>query len=602
MLDDAKNEYFRGKIADSDSRELFKLIRDNFGQGGQKILPTNCDAQAFMLFFNNKIATLRQAMDTQAVSVSQIDELSSELSLTSWSRVSPEEVRKIINTSPCKSSHMDPIPAWLFRSCLEALLPTVTLIINASLSTAVVPDCFKRAVISPLIKKPALDREVLANYRPVSNLSYLSKCLERVVASQLHRYLDSHPHYDRMQSAYRSHHSTETTLLMIQNDLLMAADSGSQVLLLMLDLSAAFDTIDHAILLHRLECRFGIHHSALQWLRSYLQDRTQTLAVGGSSSDVTSLECGVPQGSVLGPVLFNLYMAPLGDLIASHGISYLCYADDTQMYVTLEDSSSLEQFQLCIRDVRNWMLTNRLKLNDNKTDMILFSSRFKPSCSLPSLHVGDTTVVPSLAVNDLGVTLDCHLTLGAHVQRLCRSATYGLRSIARIRKHLDQPSCERLIHAYVTSKLDYCNSLLFGLPSEKLDLIQRIQNNAARLVTRTRRTEHITPVLINLHWLPVRRRIDYKILLITFSVLHHGVPGYLRSQLHLRSSSRSLRSSSSQTLLVPRTKTKSYGDRAFAACAPRLWNHLPDHIKNSDNIDIFKTKLKTYLFETAYLL
>ena len=163
---------------------------------------------------------------------------------------------------------------------------------------------------------------------------------------------------------------------------------------------------------------------------------------------------------------------------------------------------------------------------------------------------------------------------------------------------MDQTSCERLIHAYVSSKLDYCNSLLFGLPSAKLDIIQRIQNNAARLVTRTRRTEHITPVMFRLHWLPVRQRIDYKILMITLH--HHQVQSYLRSQLHLRSSSRSLRSSSSPTLVVPQTKTKSYGDRSFSACAPRLWNNLPDHIRNADNINSFKTKLKTYLFDAAY--
>ena len=599
-LDDAKTKYYRDKISESDCRGLFKLVNERFGKAGKKVLPTNCDASAFMTYFTDKIATIRQAMDVQVVGTSPVAEVSCESSLSSWSPVSCADVTKIIMKFPRKSSQLDPIPSWLFTSCLPTLLPVVTSIINTSLSTGVVPECFKHATISPLIKKPSLDPESLASYRPVSNLPYLSKCLERVVAQQLQLYLDSHSLYDPMQSAYRPQHSTETTLLKIQNDLLMAVDGGTQVVLLLLDLSAAFDTIDHEVLLHRLRHRYGIDHLALRWFRSYLQKRTQAVVVPGSTSGRTSLTWGVPQGSVLGPVLFSLYMAPLGDLITSHGVRYLSYADDTQLYVTLQEDSSLSQLHLCVEEVRLWMLSNKLKLNDSKTELIMFSSRFKPNITVPSFHVGDSVVELSNCVKDLGVTLDNHLTLGSHVQGVCRTATFGLRSIARVRKYLDQQTCERLVHAYVSSKLDYCNSLLYGLPGEMLNRIQRIQNNAARVVTRIRKSDHITPVLAALHWLPVRHRITFKILLITFKLLQNNTPDYLRSLLHVRSSLRRLRSSSTTILSIPRTKSKAFGDRAFEHCAPVLWNQLPDDIKNCQTLASFKSKLKTHLFIQAF--
>jgi hypothetical protein len=184
-------------------------------------------------------------------------------------------------------------------------------------------------------QKTALDPTVLKNFRPVSNLSFLSKVLERLVCEQLNAYLhqyDMLPHY---QSAYRKHHSVETALLKVQNDVLMSLDNQHGVVLVLLDLSAAFDTVSHHLLIERLQHQFGIQQAALQWLRSYLEGRKQAVRLSERLSAPIDVKHGVPQGSVLGPILFTLYTSPLASIIARHALNAHMYADDTQLYVPL---------------------------------------------------------------------------------------------------------------------------------------------------------------------------------------------------------------------------------------------------------------------------
>ena len=187
----------------------------------------------------------------------------------------------------------------------------------------VFPSNLKHANITPLLKKKNLDKEILKNYRPVSNLPFLSKVIEKIVAAHLRTHLEVNKLWCKMQSAYRPFHSTKSALRCVQNDILSSLNNKKMVTLVLLDLSAAFDTIDHEKLLHRLETRFGINGTTLDWFRSYLSNRSQAVRINNSSSEKMYLNFGVPQGSVLGPILFTLYVAPVADIANKHGVSHM---------------------------------------------------------------------------------------------------------------------------------------------------------------------------------------------------------------------------------------------------------------------------------------
>ena len=244
----------------------------------------------------------------------------------------------------------------LLCTIIDTICPKITEAVNSSLANGVVPDAFKKAIVKPILKKPGLDPETLANYRPVSLLPFMSKILEKVVAQQLVSHINQHSLAAKFQSGFKRHHSTETALLKVTNDILCENDKGKITALVLLDLSAAFDTVDHAILLSRLETDIGVSDVALSWFRSYLSGRSQTVSCGNSTSTSRTVTCGVPEGSVLGPLLFCIYMRPLETIIQKHNISYHFYADDTQLYLSFDPKDSrtaIDRLNSCLADIRS---------------------------------------------------------------------------------------------------------------------------------------------------------------------------------------------------------------------------------------------------------
>jgi len=395
----------------------------------------------------------------------------------------------------------------------------------------------------------------------------------------------------------------------VLSDILLAIDAGDLAALVLLDLSAAFDTVDHAVLLRRLET-FGLGGTALHWFESYLVGRRQRIRTPVTFSFPTVIECGVPQGSVLGPILFLLYIADLQLLIEDRGLCPHHFADDVQIYGFCSPTpSSCTELQSriskCIDVVSSWMRSHRLQLNTAKTEVIWLTT----GCRIHQLpqqpvRVGSDLITPVLVVRVLGIYLDADVSMRSHVMRTTSTCFAVLRQLRGIRCSIPRTVFQSLVSCLVLPRLDYCNSILAGISLHLVRRLQSVMNAAARLVFSSSKFDRITPHLRQLHWLTISWRIDFKLAVLVYKCLHGLAPSYLTDdELHHPAESefrRRLRSASSHELSVPRTRLSTYGDRAFPVAAVLIWNSLPQHVTSAPSLPIFCTRLKTYFFELCY--
>ena len=289
-------------------------------------------------------------------------------------------------------------------------------------------------------------------------------------------------------------------------------------------------------------------------------------------------------------------MLPIGNIIRSHGIQFHSYADDTQLYIPLKPGmqGNLTRLLACLSDIKKWMSQNFLQLNEAKTEIILFGP---PKSTLP-FHAALGTLASNITptARSLGVMFDPQISFNSQITTVVQSCYYQIRNIAKIKSFISTADLETVIHAFISSRLDYCNALYSASNKKAISRLQMVQNSAARLLTNTKKRDHITPVLAALHWLPVSYRIDFKLLLITFKALHGLAPSYIKDLLDPYKPERTLRSSDKARLDPP-----TQGDRAFSARAPFLWNALPIDIKRAVSVSSFKSLLKTHLYTKCFL-
>ncbi len=325
-------------------------------------------------------------------------------------------------------------------------------------------------------------------------------------------------------------------------------------------------------------CQYvGIRGAALMLLQSYLTDRSFSVKLDEFSSSMAPLTCGVPQGSILGLLLFSLYMPPLGSIFRRHNISFHCYADDVQIYLPLKKNckDTLNPLFACLVDIKTWLSQSHLNFNDNKTEVIVFGH---PECLFHSVaDIGPLASKTILFIKS--VTLDTDLNFKRQIGSVVKGSFHQLQLLAKVKPYLSFKDLERVIHAFISSRLDYCNSLYVGLDQCSLHRLQLVQNAVAHLLTGTKKWDHITPVLASLHWLPIHFRIHFKVLLFVFKILSGLAPQYLGELLQVHNPVRALRSSSQQLFEVPRSK---------------LWNNLPLHFRHAESLEMFRSSLKTH--------
>ena len=615
------------RASSGDTKVLFKKLNRLLGNDIQD-LPNHQDpgtlAEDFKDFFAGKVSKIRSDIEKESrltddgVSVTETLECDvPSCSLDGFSCLTIDDVKLMISKMSNKFCCLDPVPTYLLKDCASELSPLLLHIFNCSITTAQFPANMKQAVIKPTLKRENVDRDVLKNYRPISNLPAISKLLERVILDQLNTYLNHHDLHCPVQSGYRPHHSCETLLVRMTNDIRREIQAGNIVIVILLDLSAAFDTIDYNVLLDKLFNDFGICGKALEWFSSYLHNRSFCVKVDLSFSAFLCLLFGVPQGSLLGPILFIFYIKFLQMIASKYGLSIQLYADDSQLYISFYPTKSgdleniTERANMCLAEIKTWMVENFMKLNEDKTELLIMG---KPLVLRKfdldvTLQFGDTEIKPTECKGDnwksLGVKLDASLSMERQINSVKQKCSWTLINIQTIGCYLDQDIKLMLVKQLVISKLDYCNALYMNVCKTRLKKLQSVLNSCVIFIY------NISDMGIDLlpyykmsHILPMNDRIFFKVALLCYKIVYDIAPPYLKDLVEILQPTEFLRTTRNKPaeddirMVLPKMCRDRASDRCFSNYAPEVWNALPLDLRKINNVEIFKKKLKNHLYDS----
>lgn len=609
MLLEKKKKYYRKMVDEraGDVRAVYSILNKELDRKSISPLPQCEDlrtlAADFNEFFVQKVKKIHANLGNHSPkgfsnSCNMGMSNSKDGYLNEFRPATLDEINEIISESGINCAPSDFLPSDVLKEHVDILCPVLCELVNLSLSTGSI-DGLKIADIIPAIKGLGLDPNKFFNYRPISNLSFLGKLIERVVLRRLNEHMSNHGMHIPEQSAYKKHHSTETILVKIVNDLLIAFDSKSATVIIMLDLSAAFDTVSHKHLLQILHNEIKIGGIVYSWFESYLKGRAQRIRLGCVVSDDIEILFGVPQGSVLGPVLFNIYIRSIYGVLKNTGFRIQGYADDHQVYKNFKpcEQAMVLSMQIidCFKLIHAWMINFSLQLNPGKTQIMVVA----PPSVLKEITIHGVMLPGGICVRfkstskNLGIYMDERLNFNMHVINIKKDCFRLLRNICKRRFLFTHDQLKLLVNSLVVCKIDYCNALFYGISEHCLNELQRVQNAAAKAIVGLYKHDHMGDTIKNLHWLPIKSRINYKILLLVYKCLNGLSPDYLSSLLTYSGQGHSV------YLLEPKVHT-IHGDRAFGKCGPKMWNALPDHVKYASTLLDFKSQLKTHLFIDAH--
>ena len=365
--------------------------------------------------------------------------------------------------------------------------------------------------------------------------------------------------------------------------------------LVLLDLSKAFDSIDHMSLLKKLRA-MGTSKEAIEWFRSYLTGRKQSVRIGCETSEPRLISYGVPQGSILGPALFNIY---INDLPSVPKVGSLeCYVDDSQLYLSFpvrDTTLAADQLTEDLRNIAAWCCKNSLLINPDKTKLLVLGTP-QMLMKIPddlSITLLSKKIIPSKSAKNLGVTMDCSLTYDEHVTQVTSKCIGSLCQINRVKYLFDRRTLITIINSLVFSKLFYCSSVWANTTKKNIELLQTVQNFAARIVSGTRKFDHVTPILKQLQWLPIIKQLAVRDATMVFKCLNGLAPPYLCQRFKTRSEVHNCNTRNRDRLHIPLRRTAA-GQRAFTFRGQKLWNSLPDEFQSITNLDVFKVKIKQH--------
>lgn len=560
-----KKEYYYQKLS-RDQRSFFSEANKLLGRASpEQSHPTSLNYEGKLISEESDIADILNnfftSIDSPAARFTQ--ELSNRTSAPSFSflKVSADLVKKILlSLKSNKRGGVEQLPTSVYKALSKTVVPALTHIINSGISTSCFPSLYKIALVTPVYKKGC--RLNPGNYRPISSLPILSKVFEKVLNCQIVNHLNSHGLLSARQFGFRNHVSSEQMLLRILDSFYSVLDSKTNkyIAVLSLDIKKAFDTVDHRLLVHKLSSQFGFSKSSVELMKSYLADRSQLMKIGITRSSPASITKGVPQGSILGPLLFNLMV---DDMLVSHTDTF-SYADDTLTYAlgrTQEQALDLVETRFSM--LSTWYKNNGLGLCVEKTNCLVISNcpiDYDKNISLMS-HI----IPIKKSIVQLGVILDSKLDFREHIQIVSNKCSSMIFALRKIRHLLTCEQAKDIYTSIIRPKIEYCSCILQELPDISSNKLELIQNRAIRVICKAPKIFSVTDgrLCLNLDTLCSRRAVSFR------NLVGKTMCGMASDELYNLLSqapthSRSLRSRCSYILPCSNT---NFGKKRFTYCA-----------------------------------
>ena len=587
-IKEVKHSFFRKVLSDKDSKKVWESVNKFLNSQHRRI---NHHPSDMNNYFSNLVSNLTSKENKQCDFESILNNLPKDKRENEFriNHTTYEEVEKIIHElkNDCSSGY-DNIPIRLIKPVSQYIISPIVDIINTSIDSKTFPKQWKRARVCPV---PKIDNPTkLKDYRPISILPVMSKIYERVILKQLCSYIETNNLYCSTQSGFRKGHSTSTLLLKLRDDITKAMKKSEITLTILIDFSKAFDTIDHGVLLEKLY-QLNFSRNAIEILSNYLRDRDQYVQIDDQISNYSPMNFGVPQGSILGPVLFNLYVIELTKDISAKSIQY---ADDTTIYrhcKIVEIKDSIKELENDIEDLLVWSRNHNLLFNSDKLQFIIFvSSRLSKKLGLDRSYLirsSGKSIEQKRNAKLLGILFDENLSWNDQINRLIKSSHGTLRALRKFGRFTPYHVRKSLAEALILSKLNYGSTVFAQIPNYMVQRLQKVQNiTAAYVLSRYATTKDV----IELEWLPMKELFQWNTAkLVHKSKFDSKHPDYLKVEFH---TPKSVRSEKQEPFVAPGV-TKTFQAQA------KLFDELPEKLKNIKEYKNFSKESKIFYLDQA---
>ena len=542
--------------------------------------------------FNNYFAPIgAETLNKMGLSVQEFEPTSTQGFMLE--EVSPKDVVEVISRMKTNTAvGHDQIPAKIIKDLAETLSTTISELVNLSFTQSKFPHDLKHAVVRPIFKNKGTEEDPHF-YRPISVLTAISKIFERIASNQIVKYLEDQKKFYISQHAYRQHHSTTTSLVELTDYIYNELENSNIPAIVSTDLSKAFDTVAHDLLLEKLE-KMGFHEQSTRWIKSYLEKRTQVTKFASIESDRETVKSGVPQGSILGPVLFIAYTSDMAEAMPDCKI--VAYADDAAILVSAKSIKVLRnKIKKCLSSAQEWYTSNGLLLNPTKTEFMIMGRSVKMEVEVEDM--GRTEKIVSRDhLKVLGVKIDENLTWINHINQVRSRTSLAIRNIARTSSTLSLDSRRLLTEALVTPHYNYCDIIYDGCSKQAKNSLQRNQHYAAKSLLNRAKYSSATTALNDLRWIPLedRRRVHLGVF------VHKALKG--KSSQHSTSNISSLlpkhkhQTRQKETRRLESTQHRSaLVERSIFYRATKVWNDIPAAIRNTSSTKTFKDQYQIML-------